>query len=544
MIVANGTPSVVTPAWKVVNGYVRRHRFYHSVTDPSASGFTTSERRAFERDVYDYARALGLTRLESKERVAKARELCADEVDDGESSFENEVDDSQAILRTLRAKDSSVPQSSNSKKGRTASTSNTIVAGRKPSTPHSSGFFGQTSPHNDVESSPSKRKSIDGPDMSTKAQGQKKKRKLEGKVHKLPTQLKGEHAVKIEGPEKDDSKGRGNGSIALKDKQRIDQQAHKIPEQEKPSKEAKKLHTATKEASKEASDTSVVDNSTIVTEEEAKTTTKATPIVDGKKRGTGKGAGDVRSQGPDSAYKEKQDPIVGNSKDVIAVGSQSEGRNAEDTLEDTKIPAEASNNTEEIIDADLTTKKKKTAQKSQDQEKRRKFFDDLLQDRRDGHDLGALELSRAHVEEKPAESTSVSGNAPADVLQLQQEMTEANQLAKPRKKRKKKSESSGAKEPLAALEKEHKKKSKKRKSKDVLDGTDELSKIASPKKAKKHRESAVEEPKPDHEGLKAIPSTEVKDGPAKASKNVKDSISKAKKSDLPTHQNPSQDAGF
>ena len=64
--------------------------------------FTKSERRQFERDVYDYAEALGLDHADSKKQVIKARGFCGEEdYDSDNSALGDETDDSNDILERL-----------------------------------------------------------------------------------------------------------------------------------------------------------------------------------------------------------------------------------------------------------------------------------------------------------------------------------------------------------------------------------------------------------------------------------------------------------
>ena len=69
----------------------------------STESFTTSQRRTFLRDVYDYARALGLDKKEARQQTIKAREICGeDEYNTDVSALENEIDDSESILSSLQ----------------------------------------------------------------------------------------------------------------------------------------------------------------------------------------------------------------------------------------------------------------------------------------------------------------------------------------------------------------------------------------------------------------------------------------------------------
>ena len=89
---------------KQINHYIRKHPFF----EQSLAAFSTSERRQFERNVYDFARGLGLRKSEARRHVIKAREFCGEEqYDSDSSSFEDEIDDSRFILETLSTLDKS-----------------------------------------------------------------------------------------------------------------------------------------------------------------------------------------------------------------------------------------------------------------------------------------------------------------------------------------------------------------------------------------------------------------------------------------------------
>lgn len=82
-----------------VDIFVRKHPFF---TTQWLAKFTTSKRREFERDVYDYARATALTKVQAKEEVLKARKLCGNGHDDSDiSAWDGEVDNSGIILQEL-----------------------------------------------------------------------------------------------------------------------------------------------------------------------------------------------------------------------------------------------------------------------------------------------------------------------------------------------------------------------------------------------------------------------------------------------------------
>ena len=100
-LTVNGGHISTTPIKKnkVVNKYVHHHPFYTA----SRKSFTTSERRAFERDIYDYARGLGIDKAGAKLRVKKARKSCGEQNYDSEDSTlgEKEVNDTEKIVHNV-----------------------------------------------------------------------------------------------------------------------------------------------------------------------------------------------------------------------------------------------------------------------------------------------------------------------------------------------------------------------------------------------------------------------------------------------------------
>lgn len=61
--------------------------------------FTTSDRRKFERDVYDFGRSLGLSKGQARDELRKARAFCGEEdYHSDNSAWEDEVDDSLITL--------------------------------------------------------------------------------------------------------------------------------------------------------------------------------------------------------------------------------------------------------------------------------------------------------------------------------------------------------------------------------------------------------------------------------------------------------------
>ena len=91
---------------KQVALFAHRHPFLEQIR----GSFTKSERRQFERDVYDYAEALGLDHAAAKKQVIKARGFCGEEdYDSDDSALYDEIDDSGDILRRLGATSGPAP---------------------------------------------------------------------------------------------------------------------------------------------------------------------------------------------------------------------------------------------------------------------------------------------------------------------------------------------------------------------------------------------------------------------------------------------------
>ena len=84
---------------KQLNHYVRKHEFF---TKLSLARFTTSHRRKFERDIYDFGRSLGLSKSKVEEELVKARSFCGEEFYDSDhSAWADEIDDSSTVLKRL-----------------------------------------------------------------------------------------------------------------------------------------------------------------------------------------------------------------------------------------------------------------------------------------------------------------------------------------------------------------------------------------------------------------------------------------------------------
>lgn len=76
--------------------YIRNHPFY---TQQAVSKHTTSQRRRFEKDVYDHARGLGYSKENARKQVVTARHLCGEEYNSDDSKLGSEIDDSETISR-------------------------------------------------------------------------------------------------------------------------------------------------------------------------------------------------------------------------------------------------------------------------------------------------------------------------------------------------------------------------------------------------------------------------------------------------------------
>lgn len=94
-----------------VNHFIRRHPFLQT----SLVRHTTSERRSFEKDIYDYARGLGLSPGEAHKEVFKGRGLCGEEeYHSDDTALGDEVDDSANTLRRLSTPSVSMLEQSHS----------------------------------------------------------------------------------------------------------------------------------------------------------------------------------------------------------------------------------------------------------------------------------------------------------------------------------------------------------------------------------------------------------------------------------------------
>ncbi|KAL8876565.1 MAG: hypothetical protein Q9198_005269, partial [Flavoplaca austrocitrina] len=85
---------------KQISLFVRRHKF---IMEQSLGTYTTTQRRAFERDVYDFARALGFSKARAKASMLGARTFCGEEAYDTDDTRldDDEIDDSSNVLVSL-----------------------------------------------------------------------------------------------------------------------------------------------------------------------------------------------------------------------------------------------------------------------------------------------------------------------------------------------------------------------------------------------------------------------------------------------------------
>ncbi|KAL8641763.1 MAG: hypothetical protein Q9226_008592 [Calogaya cf. arnoldii] len=85
---------------KKISLFTRRHKF---ITEQSLGTYTTTQRRTFERDVYDFARALGFSKARAKASMLVARTFCGEEDYDTDDTRldDDEMDDSLEVLVSL-----------------------------------------------------------------------------------------------------------------------------------------------------------------------------------------------------------------------------------------------------------------------------------------------------------------------------------------------------------------------------------------------------------------------------------------------------------
>ena len=98
---ASKPTTISTRLSQLINHFVRRHSFF---TQQSLSQYTSSERRKFERDIYDFARAQDLTKAQANVQIIRARGMCGEEEYDSENSaLGDEVDDANTVMQSLSA---------------------------------------------------------------------------------------------------------------------------------------------------------------------------------------------------------------------------------------------------------------------------------------------------------------------------------------------------------------------------------------------------------------------------------------------------------
>ncbi|MCJ1333246.1 hypothetical protein MMC10_009940 [Thelotrema lepadinum] len=417
---------------KAVNQYARRHAFFSLV----AGHFTTSERRSFERDVYDYARALGLTAEEAKGRVAKARDLCRDEGDEGEdSALENEVDDSESIPQALQA----VSQSTGAEAGREKSDGTTVLRPRQPSTPHSSRFFDPEYAYEKSASSPPKRR-LSNEAHVAKGQKKSKMQRTDAKTSKLAPRTQTERTFQTESAENTTAKvtyERLSGS------------------------ENQPQHTtkaAAAQVHKEGSKKTKIPRKSALNRDMG-IRSKLTTDIGGEHEITGKEVKKkVGSSDLEDIETEEPEAVSSQYKQISANSSETHQDHAESFLDGPGTSHQITPNAQGADETTPMTRKEKIARNRVEKARRLKYLDDLLQGRRDARNspepANLLQEQNERYLEPKLDSTNVE--ATGDVLQTQQETMEADQPRK-RKKKKKKTEVEDAKEQEEMQDKKHKK---------------------------------------------------------------------------------------
>ena len=77
--------------------FIREHQFFLL---RQTSSFTTSQRKAFEMDVFQQARKVGFSSANAEKQIILARRLCGEKkYDGGLSKLDNEISDSEAVKR-------------------------------------------------------------------------------------------------------------------------------------------------------------------------------------------------------------------------------------------------------------------------------------------------------------------------------------------------------------------------------------------------------------------------------------------------------------
>ena len=115
--------------------YIRDHPFF---AQQSVFKFSTTQRRAFERDVYDHARGLNYSKANAKKQVVTARHLCGEkDYDSDNSRLGSEIDDSEAVLVRksghVNIQDPEVPNGGITKKRKLEPTKDVASEDERPS---------------------------------------------------------------------------------------------------------------------------------------------------------------------------------------------------------------------------------------------------------------------------------------------------------------------------------------------------------------------------------------------------------------------------
>ena len=79
-----------------MDNFIRAHPFFLL---QQTSSFTTSQRKAFEMDVFQQARELQLSPENAEKQIVHARWLCGEKHHGGPSKLKNEISDSEAVTR-------------------------------------------------------------------------------------------------------------------------------------------------------------------------------------------------------------------------------------------------------------------------------------------------------------------------------------------------------------------------------------------------------------------------------------------------------------
>ena len=166
--------------------------------------FTKSQRRQFERDVYDYAEALGLDHAASKKQVIKARGFCGEEdYDSDNSALYDETDDSSDIIKRLseinERKSEVVPSIENAQTGQAMNKS------RSGPSPKKSPYFTASST---VVKSKGKRKRESGISLDPKEKDFPSREDKHFKIKDNTTSVAGTEALEAKAARKASKKAR------------------------------------------------------------------------------------------------------------------------------------------------------------------------------------------------------------------------------------------------------------------------------------------------------------------------------------------------